>query len=248
MTKVYGLIGKKLGHSFSKRYFTEKFAREKIANCIYQLFEIDAIDQLPELIKTERNLIGLNVTIPYKQEIIPVLSSIDKTAERIGAVNVVRLTDDGLVGFNSDYYGFKNSLNNWIGHPPGIKALVLGTGGSSRAVHVALDDLGIKYHGVSRSKGPSNITYDDLSKEVLSSCHLIINTTPLGMFPETKAYPDIPYDYLSSDHCLFDLVYNPLDTEFMKRGQVKGARVKNGIEMLELQAEKSWEIWNSEKV
>ncbi|MDA0196824.1 MAG: shikimate dehydrogenase [Bacteroidetes bacterium] len=246
MTKVFGLIGKKLGHSFSKRYFTEKFARENIGNCTYQLFEIDSIDQLPGLIKTEKNLVGLNVTIPYKQEIIPFLSAIDKAAERIKAVNVVRITADGLVGFNSDYYGFKNSLNNWIGHATGIKALVLGTGGSSRAVHVALDDLGIEYHSVSRSKGPANMTYDDLSKEVIGSCHLIINTTPLGMYPEINSYPDIPYGYLTPDHYLFDLVYNPLDTEFMNRGQANGARVKNGIEMLELQAEKSWEIWNAE--
>jgi len=248
MAKIFGLIGKKLSHSFSKRYFTEKFTNEGIKNCRYQLFEIDSIIELPKLLETEKNIVGLNVTIPYKQEIIPLLSKIDSAAEKIGAVNVVRVTDNGLVGYNSDYYGFRNSLHRWLESFAGIKALVLGTGGSSRAVHVALDDLGIEFRSVSRSAGVSNVTYEQLTKELIEEHLLLINTTPLGMYPDTNSFPKIPYDYLSGSHWVFDLVYNPLKTEFMRRSQMKGAHVKNGIEMLELQAEKSWEIWNSEMV
>jgi len=235
--KVFGLIGYPLGHSFSKKYFAEKFIRENIEHSEYNLFEIKDISEIKNVFQT-KGLRGLNVTIPYKEKIIPWLDKLELKAEEINAVNVVKITPDGTkIGFNADYYGFKTSL----------KALVLGTGGASKAVKKVLKDLDIPFLSVSRSKDKGNLTYESLHNDssLVQTFKLIINTTPLGMSPKLDACPDIPYDFLGSNNYLYDLVYNPSETLFMKKGIKMNVHVKNGYEMLELQAEKSWEIWNS---
>jgi shikimate dehydrogenase len=242
---LFGLIGFPLSHSFSKKYFTEKFAKENIQNCKYELFEIENINAFPELFQKYPELKGLNVTIPHKQAVIPFLDALDKSAERAGAVNVIKRMPDGTkTGFNSDYFGFKTSLEKQIQGFSITDALVLGTGGASKAVMIALEDLGINYTIVSRKAGLQTISYQDITKELMEKCHLIVNTTPLGMYPKTEACPDIPYQYITASHFLYDLVYNPEETTFMKKGKAAGANVKNGLEMLIGQAEKAWEIWN----
>lgn len=243
--RVFGLIGKSLTHSFSKKYFTQKFQKESISNVAYELFEIDTIQKLPRLIESQRpNLRGLNVTIPYKKEVIPYLDRLDASAQKVGAVNVIRIQDDTCVGYNSDYFGFHNSLVNWMSSS--AKALILGTGGAADAVKAVLQDLSIEYKSVSRTDGVNKITYEDLKNnpDLVTRHQLIINTTPLGMFPQTDSKPEIPYHLIGDQHYLYDLIYNPEKTAFLIEGQGNGARVKNGLEMLELQAEKSWEIWN----
>jgi len=241
--KVYGLIGHPLGHSFSRKYFTEKFAREGIIESEYRLFDITTLDSLPEVLQTN-GLRGLNVTIPHKSQVIPYLDQQDAISEAIGAVNVIKITENNkLIGYNSDYYGFKISLERFVSISSISKALVLGTGGASLAVEAALTDLSIPYLRVSRSKGENQVTYEELGD--LSDYRLIVNTTPLGMTPEINTCPNLNYDTLNSNHVLYDLVYNPKETLFMKKGLEKGAKVINGLEMLHLQAEKSWEIWNS---
>jgi len=246
--RQFGLIGKTLSHSFSKNYFTEKFKKENIKNCAYGLYELAHASELKHLVENNKNLRGLNVTIPFKNDVIPLLDALDSRAKKIGAVNVIKITKDKkLIGYNSDYYGFKNSLEKWLGNIS-IKAVVLGTGGASKAVTVALDDLEIPFVQVSRAATQSAIDYGALNvnSETYKSHHLIINTTPLGMYPKIDATPDLQYDWLTNEHYMYDLVYNPEETLFMKKGGDKGAQVKNGLEMLMLQAEKSWEIWNRE--
>lgn len=246
--RQFGLIGKTLSHSFSKNYFTEKFKKENIKNCAYDLYELAHVSELKHLIKNNKNLRGLNVTIPYKNDVIPLLDELDSRAKKIGAVNVIKITKEKkLIGYNSDYYGFKNSLKKWLGNKS-IKALVLGTGGASKAVVVALEDLEISFLQISRTASKTTINYKSLNsnREIYESHQLIINTTPLGMHPKVDASPDLQYKWLTSSHYLYDLVYNPEETIFMKKGKEKGAQVKNGLEMLILQAEKSWEIWNRE--
>ena len=247
--KTYGLIGYPLEHSFSQRYFTEKFAKEKI-NARYLNFPVPSIDDFPELFTHHPYLAGLNVTIPYKQQVMPYLDEIDPVAENIGAVNVIRISwknkDYRLKGFNSDLTGFKKSLFPLltIDHK---KALVLGTGGASKAVVEALRQLNISFRYVSRHPGDEGtLSYGQLTPGIISEHKLIINTTPLGMYPETDACPDIPYSSLTPGHLLFDLVYNPEMTLFLKRGKEKGAKIKNGLEMLHLQAEEAWRIWNDQ--
>jgi shikimate dehydrogenase len=244
--RVFGLIGKKLTHSFSKKYFTEKFEKENITETVYELFELPSIDLFPQLIDNQENLKGLNVTIPYKLEILPFLHEIDPAAKRIGAVNVVKIMENKkLKGYNSDYYGFKLSLEKFLAGNTNLQALILGTGGASKAVKVALEDLHIPYLYVSRySEKPDVITYEQLDKDIFSSYPLIINTTPLGMYPLIETCPSIPYHLLNQNYYLYDLVYNPENTLFMQKGAERGARVKNGLEMLYLQAEKSWELWH----
>jgi shikimate dehydrogenase len=242
---LYGLIGFPLTHSFSKKYFTEKFQKENIADSKYELFEIKDVSQILEVVKTNRDLKGLNVTIPHKENVIQFLDEIDSAAKEIGAVNVIKINTGKLKGYNSDYYGFRQSLINFIGETKNIKALILGTGGAAKAVKAALQDLNISYRFVSRKKEKNNLSYDELNENILSEYKLIINTSPLGMYPNTDIFPDIPYQYLTSEHFLFDLVYNPEETTFMEKGAEKGARTQNGLEMLHLQAEKAWEIWNS---
>ncbi len=246
--RQFGLIGKKLSHSFSKKYFTEKFAKENIKNCAYDLYELTHASELKRLVSKNKNLRGLNVTIPYKNDVIPLLDELDSRAKKIGAVNVIKITEDKkLIGYNSDYYGFKNSLEKWLGNKS-IKALVLGTGGASKAVKVALDDLEIPFIQVSRTATKTALDYTTLNsnREIYKSHQLIINTTPLGMCPKVDTSPDLQYEWLTSNHYLYDLVYNPEETVFMKTGKGKGTQTKNGLEMLILQAEKSWEIWNCE--
>ncbi|WP_080239681.1 shikimate dehydrogenase family protein [Spirosoma rigui] len=247
--KQYGLIGFPLTHSFSQRYFTDKFGREGISDSQYSLFEMPDVAALPALLQTP-GLRGLNVTIPHKQAVLPFLDRLDASASKVGAVNVIRLQDDGTrVGYNSDYYGFKQSLEDWLttlDRPlAGLRALVLGTGGASKAVTAALTDLAIPYQSVSRSKTASTVTYDEVPA-LLSEYALLINCSPVGTYPHTDEVPAIPYEQLTSRHLLYDLVYNPAETQFMKRGAERGAATHNGLRMLELQAEKAWSIWQQQ--
>jgi len=243
--RKFGLIGYPLGHSFSKKYFTSKFETEGIKDCQYDLYEIEDISLLPSIILQNTELQGLNVTIPYKEKVLPYLDSLDPACEEIGAVNCIQIKDGKLKGYNTDYIGFKESLNNWLkGEKP--YALVLGTGGASKAVVKALKDLGISYLMVSRNPGEDagTISYNELNKSVLERNHLIINTTPLGTFPKTEEMPAINPEYISSMHKVYDLVYNPEKTFLMRSLEARGAVVKNGLEMLHLQAEAAWRIWN----
>ncbi|HSZ26391.1 MAG TPA: shikimate dehydrogenase [Cytophagaceae bacterium] len=242
---LYGLIGFPLTHSFSKKYFSDKFQKENIVDSKYELFEIKEVSQMLEIVKEHADLKGLNVTIPYKESVLPFLHEIDPSAMQIGAVNVIKINNGRLKGFNSDYYGFRQSLMNFIGDTKNKKALLLGTGGASKAVSATLHDLEISCNFVSRKGGQNIFSYEELDENIISAYQLIINTTPLGMYPKTETFPEIPYQYLSPEHFLFDLIYNPEETTFMKKGKEKGAKVKNGLEMLHLQAEKAWEIWNS---
>lgn len=241
--KTYGLIGYPLEHSFSAKFFAEKFKKEKIQDCEYRLFPIENIQAFEDLRKQEID--GLNVTIPYKEQIIPYLDELDEHAEAIGAVNVIQFNNGKSKGFNSDYYGFKDSLLSFLPTEFNSKALILGTGGASKAIKKVLIDLSIPFKVASRKEG-FDFTYDELNSkpEVLSDYHLIINTTPLGTYPNVEEKPDLPYEALTENHFLYDLVYNPSETAFMKAGQNQGAKTTNGLEMLIGQAEKSWEIWN----
>lgn len=244
---MYGLIGKKLTHSFSADFFNKKFAEEGIDD-VYNLFPIPKITDIYKLIRDYPGLKGLNVTIPYKQEVISLLDNISVEAKEIGAVNVIKIQKNGsklnLTGYNSDCIGFKKSLEPLLTQEM-TKALILGTGGASKAVAYVLDNLGIKYQFVSRHPKENQISYEDLNKRILDQHLLIVNTTPLGTFPDIETYPSIPYQFLSPGHLCYDLVYNPDNTEFLKKAREFGASVKNGLEMLHLQAEASWEIWNN---
>jgi shikimate dehydrogenase len=248
MSRLFGLIGFPLTHSFSRKYFTQKFLDEGITDAAYELFEMEEATGFPALFERHPDLVGLNVTIPHKKAVIPLLQRLDQSASRVGAVNVILKESDGsLTGYNSDYAGFLRSLELWAGdNLKNAKALVLGTGGAAAAVKVALEDLKIDFQQVSRSAGPGTITYEDLkgNSDVLAERRLIINTTPLGTFPNTETCPDIDFDLVGANHFLYDLVYNPAETLFMKRGRARGASVKNGYDMLVLQAERAWEIWN----
>ncbi len=246
--KLYGLIGYPLGHSFSAKYFAEKFQKQNI-DAAYQNFAIENIDLLPEVLNANPTLQGLNVTIPYKQQILPFLDEIDESAQRIGAVNVVcvKHTAQGikLIGHNADVIGFKNSISPLI-KPHHAKALVLGTGGASKAVIDGLHQLNIATQYVSRTKKGDILAYSDLTPEIIEDFKVIVNCTPLGMYPKTDAAPDIPYNCITKEHLLYDLVYNPEETLFLRKGKEHGATVKNGLEMLHLQAEASWNFWNAE--
>ena len=238
----YGIIGYPLGHSFSRAFFTEKFQREHI-DAEYVNFEIPSADMLPGIVQANPNLRGLNVTLPHKEAVIPMLDELSDEAKEIGAVNVIRVSDGRLKGFNSDIIGFMDSirplLKPWHQH-----ALVLGTGGASRAIRVGLQRLGIAWTYVSRTPAPGRLTYADLTPGLMEHCQVIVNCSPVGMFPRVDACPDIPYQLLTHRHLLYDLVYNPQETLFLKRGTEHGAAVKNGLEMLHLQALASWRFWN----
>jgi len=246
--RKFGLIGYPLGHSFSKKYFSEKFLKEHIVDCSYENYPLENLDTLMELISFEKDLCGLNITIPYKSEIIRFLDVIDPEAEEIGAVNVIIIKRNTnqikLYGYNSDVTGIRDTLMPFIGERV-TNAVVLGTGGSSRAVCHVLKKIGIKVALVSREKKPGTFVYSEIGKSVLDHTQLIINTTPLGMFPNISGLPDISYKDLDRNHILFDLVYNPEITSFLKRGAEQGCTIISGIRMLHSQAEKSWEIWNS---
>lgn len=242
--RKFGLIGKKLGHSFSKKYFTAKFEHEGIQDASYELYELASIDQFPELLRSNPELIGVNVTVPYKEAVIPYLDALDSAAARIGAVNTIRVKAGRTEGFNTDYIGFRDTLLTFYPVEKQSKALVLGTGGASKAVCTALTDLGIPFQQVSRHAGSGCITYQDITATLLQPCNLIINTTPLGMHPDVNSFPAIPYEALTPQHYLYDLVYNPEITSFMEKGKASGAKVINGLGMLHGQAEAAWEIWN----
>jgi shikimate dehydrogenase len=245
--KTYGLIGYPLGHSFSKKYFTEKFKKLGIAESnIYELFELADIQTFQELVKKHSNLGGFNVTIPHKQAVIPFLDGLDLSAQKVGAVNVIKLTQDKkLIGYNSDYYGFKTSLEDFLVGVDSsqIKALVLGNGGAGKAVVAALKDLEIDYKTVSRIKSEESINYEEIPM-LIADYQLVINCSPVGTYPKSDVCPAIPYELLSTNHYLYDLVYNPLETLFLQKGREQGAKTHNGLLMLHLQAEKAWEIWN----
>lgn len=243
--RLFGLIGYPLGHSFSAKYFTEKFAAEHIDNCCYKLFPLQHIGMLRQLLESERSLCGLNVTTPYKRQVIPFLDTLSPQAKAVGAVNCIRrLPDMRLEGHNTDIYGFETSLLNFLGQTRVERALVLGSGGASLAVGYVLGRLGIEFRIVSRTPREGMLTYEDLPDKI-GLCQLIVNATPLGTWPNTQTAPPIPYPLLGPSHRLFDLVYNPPCTMFMTLGAQHGAQCCNGAEMLRLQAERSWEIWNS---
>jgi len=243
--RKFGLIGYPLGHSFSKKYFSEKFAREGIQGCQFELYPIESISEFPQLLDGEASLEGLSVTIPYKEQVIPYLDALDPACAQIGAVNCIRIRDGKKIGFNTDYLGFKQSLQSWLGTEI-PNALVLGTGGASKAVQQALRDLGTPYRIVSRNQIEGQLTYDDLrdQPEWLASHSLIINTTPLGTFPQVEDLPNIPLEQLHAAHRVYDLVYNPPITRLMQECIARGGIAKNGQDMLELQAEAAWSIWN----
>ncbi|MGV3540230.1 MAG: shikimate dehydrogenase family protein [Rufibacter sp.] len=245
MQNEYGLVGFKLSHSFSQTYFSDKFKAEGIEGSTYHLFELDAIDEFPQLIASHPNLKGLNVTIPYKESVIPFLDSLEPAAARIGAVNVIKFQNGKLIGHNSDYQGFMQSLQNFYHCYSQSQALVLGTGGAAKAVMAALEYLNISYKVVSRTKREGQLTYEELTPSLMSSVSLIVNASPVGTYPKADEAPAIPYELLSSHHYLYDLVYNPAETLFMKRGKEMGAKTINGYEMLCLQAEVAWQIWHS---
>lgn len=242
--RIFGLIGYPLSHTFSPTYFNEKFFREGIEGCNYQAFPLPNIADLEELFQNTPNLQGLNVTIPYKEAVLPFLDEISEEAKQIGAVNTIRIDKDGKkTGFNTDVYGFETSLKPFL-KPHHQKALVLGTGGASKAILYVLQKLGITPQLVSRNPSENQLKYEDINEEVMNTHHLIINTTPLGMSPKIHDFPNIPYQFANKKHLFFDLVYNPEKTIFLIKGKLKGAAFKNGMEMLYLQAERSWEIWN----
>lgn len=243
MKKIYGLLGKNIEYSFSRAFFSEKFKTENLA-CAYVNFDIDTIQDFRKVV-THENLKGLNVTIPYKQTVMPFLDKIDPIAEQIGAVNVIKISKKNeLIGFNSDYYGFSNALKPFL-HSGIKKALILGTGGASQAVRYALDTLEISSRFVSREPKINQLSYQQLDEQLLQSYLLLINATPLGTYPNISDFPKIPYRFIGNTHLLFDLIYNPEQTIFLQKGKARGAATCNGRKMLILQAEKSWEIWNS---
>ena len=246
--KVFGLIGYPLTHSFSQKYFNEKFKKEDVIDARYENFEIKEIDDLPALLGSYPDLCGLNVTIPYKEEVIKYINELDYSSRKVGAVNVIKiLPDKRLVGYNSDYYGFRTSLESWLGGKvPSVKALILGTGGAAKAVKAVLDDCNVPFKTVSRDRKKGDYVYYDLIEEqdIVHNHKLVINTTPLGMYPHINEAPHLPYGQLDESFYLYDLIYNPEETLFLANGRENGANIKNGKEMLILQAEKSWDIWN----
>jgi shikimate dehydrogenase len=255
MRKKYGLIGYPLSHSFSKNYFNEKFEKENISDCEYELYPLSNINELPALLKNEPLLCGLNVTIPYKESVLPFLDELDATAKAVGAVNCIKISPPGshlssprLKGYNTDVFGFRQSIKPFleIRHE---RALIIGTGGSSKAVHHVLKEIGIDCYFLTRDKSKLKtdkaFEYSELNEYIMKAFRLIINTTPVGMYPEVDSAPGILYEHLAPGHLLYDLVYNPAETEFLKRGKAKGTATVNGLSMLKQQAEEAWRIWNA---
>lgn len=241
--RVFGLIGNPLTHSFSKKYFTQKFEQENITDCRYELYPLATIEELPALLQQEPALEGINVTIPYKEQVLAYLDEQSPAVQQIKACNCIHITDGKLVGHNTDVLGFQRSLQQQL-QSHHTKALILGTGGAAKAVAFALEQLQLVYQYVSRRPGDNTIVYEGLSPELMQSHTLIINTTPLGTYPDTEESPPIPYTLLTERHHLYDLVYNPAVTLFLRKGKEQGAQVQNGADMLVIQAEESWKIWN----
>ena len=260
--RKYGLIGYPLGHSFSQKYFSEKFINEHITDCIYENYPMKDIKQLPSLIKEDAELLGLNVTIPYKSEVLGFLDSVDSEAAAIGSVNVIKIKRSGskvlLKGFNSDITGIYDSVKPYLKGETNLRqgygwqslkqAMVLGTGGSSRSVCHVLKGLGLEVIWVSRESSEGVITYSDITRAMIEATDLIVNTTPLGMFPANSSKPDLPYSLLSKKQILFDLVYNPEITAFLESGLKQGCKIITGLKMLHSQAERAWQIWNDENM
>lgn len=262
--KKFGLIGFPIEHSFSKKYFAEKFKNENITDCSYELFPIKNLSDFPALLRANPDLCGLNVTVPHKIGVMFYLDEVDHDAKKVDAVNCIRISSESaleaafsgelgiaghdfkLEGFNTDVYGFEKSLKPLL-KKQHKKALVLGNGGAARAVKFVLKKLGIDFTIVTRRHNPGTIDFTDLTRDIIEHHQLIINTTPLGTSPQIDKMPQIPYEYLGKNHLLYDLIYNPEVTAFLQKGLEKGAEIKNGYEMLRLQAERSWEIWNTRK-
>lgn len=243
--RKYGLIGYPLSHSFSQKYFTDKFQREEITGCVYENFPLATIDEFAPLLQQQPDLHGLNVTIPYKEKVIPFLTAQSEVVQAIGACNCISIENGRLTGHNTDVVGFEQSLRPLL-QPHHTKALVLGTGGAAKAVNYVLNKLGIEFWEVSRT--PSSvrqISYQQIDESVIRDHSLIINTSPLGMYPNIDECPPLPYQALTAKHYLFDLVYNPAKTLFLQKGEAQGAAIKNGHDMLIIQAEESWRIWNT---
>jgi len=242
----FGLVGKNISYSFSKKYFIEKFENLNLKKYSYFNFDIPEIEEFPFLLyHREEDFRGLNVTIPYKQSIIKYLDDISEEVKQIGAVNTIKITNDNkLIGYNTDVYGFTKSIQPLL-NSESKKALILGTGGASKAIAYALKKMNIVVEFVTRNNHHQGILYSDLTKEILQNHQIIINCTPVGTFPNIEDKPQIPYQFITENHIVFDLIYNPEETAFLKSAKKQGAIVKNGLEMLQLQAEKSWEIWNS---
>lgn len=241
--RLFGLIGYPLSHSFSKKYFTEKFEKEKLTDCHYELFPIFSIDELKNVLYRHPDLCGLNVTIPYKEQVISFLDEVDDIVESILACNCISIKNGKLKGFNTDVVGFERSLKAQL-KPHHKKALILGTGGAAKAVEFVLQKLRIDFKYVSRKPIENGYSYDELTADIIAEHTLIINTTPIGMYPAIDEAPAIPYEAISGNHYLFDLVYNPEKTLFLQKGEERGATIKNGYEMLVIQADESWMIWN----
>ncbi len=242
-TNRFGLLGRNISYSFSQGYFTQKFKDMGLLGYSYENFDIPNMEALGTVL-SQSNIKGLNVTIPYKEAVIPYLDVLDAKAEKIGAVNTIKITENGLKGFNTDAYGFQKSLEPFL-KPHHAKALILGTGGASKAVRFVLDELGITNTYVSRQKKAGQFSYDELDRKTIENHTLIINCTPLGTYPNIAEKPDIPYQYLNQDHLMYDLIYNPDKTTFLALAEARGASICNGLQMLKLQAEKAWEIWNT---
>lgn len=242
--KRFGLIGYPLSHSFSKKYFEDKFRREGVQDCAYELFPISSVDELPALLAKHPDLHGLNVTIPYKQSVIPYLHSTENLPAGLQACNCISIKHQSLFGYNTDVTGFEQSFSPLL-RPHHRRALILGSGGAAAAVAWCLDKLGIEYTVVSRSGSKDAITYEQVNEALISTHAIIVNTTPLGMYPNEHQCPPLPYHVLTPQHYLFDLIYNPAKTLFLRKGEEMGAIIKNGEEMLVIQAEESWKIWNN---
>ena len=247
---LYGIIGSPLTHSFSRDYFHNKFRKEGITDSEFRNFPISNISELPGLVDSHPKLIGLSVTIPYKEEVIPFLDKIHPEANEIGAVNSIKISRERsnfkMMGYNTDAYGFSNSLLSECKVEKHMKALILGSGGASKAVYFALHKMGFKIFVISRTKNKEDhLAYSDLTETFMNEMQLVVNTTPLGMFPDKEKLPPIPYQFLGREHILFDLIYNPAKTLFLTRGEEQGAKIINGLQMLHQQAEKSWSIWNA---
>lgn len=247
MEKVFGLIGGTVSHSFSKAYFDEKFFREGLRDYHYELFPLNSIKELESLLKDTKDLAGLNVTIPYKEQVLEYLDEVDGFAKKIGAVNVIKIQDGRLKGYNTDSDAFYDTIEKWLPKGQKIQALILGTGGSSKAVQEALNRLNIEFTIVSRKAKKGRLTYKALEKDpaYIKNSRLIVNTTPLGMSPETEAMPPIDFEHIGPEHYVYDLIYNPARTLFLQKAEMRNATIKNGLEMLHMQAEKSWTIWNN---